>query len=77
MAVNVPTALIAALRGHYDNDGAAVEPLLIHLSTDQVYSGSDALSTEAGGGRLEQASTPPTLNRRAESARPYGHSPWR
>ena len=44
-AVNVPRPLLAALRSQREATGAA--PLLIHLSTDQVYSGAAALSTEA------------------------------
>ncbi|EFN51077.1 hypothetical protein CHLNCDRAFT_141448 [Chlorella variabilis] len=39
-AVNVPTHLLAALAWHRQQHGA--EPLLIHMSTDQVYDGSKA-----------------------------------
>lgn len=50
-AVNVPTALIAALTARYPHardGGGGAAPLLVHLSTDQVYSGARAMSTVTG-----------------------------
>jgi hypothetical protein len=59
-AINVPSALIAALSSVLDQAGfrddvraglglrdwdARADPLLVHLSTDQVYGGADAMST--------------------------------
>ena len=41
----MPAPLLAALAAQ--RDSAHIAALLIHLSTDQVYSGADALSTEA------------------------------
>jgi nucleoside-diphosphate-sugar epimerase len=52
-AVNVPAQLLDAMHRQYDSTGGVQHgadiamPLLIHLSTDQVYSGSHAMSTEA------------------------------
>ena len=48
-AVNVPTALLRALtqlRDSEPTDSSAAQPLLIHISTDQVYSGKERLSAE-------------------------------
>lgn len=60
-AINVPAALIAALSASLDQqesggtdgvkadaDAPRAEPLLVHLSTDQVYSGEDTMSTVEG-----------------------------
>eukprot|EP00892_Ulva_mutabilis_P011197 jgi/Ulvmu1/844/UM010_0218.1 len=44
-ALNIPTALLAALRAQRDARG--LEATLVHVSTDQVYDGSRALWTEA------------------------------
>ena len=57
--INVPAKLIAALKKKNDNDKnddddndagdtPRAEPLLVHLSTDQVYSGEDKMSTVEG-----------------------------
>jgi hypothetical protein len=45
--VNVPTVLLAALHSSAQRSAAArAPPLLIHISTDQVYDGKSPLSTE-------------------------------
>ena len=48
LATNVPTALLDALDAAWSaGELGTSRPLLVHLSTDQVYGGDDAMSVEA------------------------------